>query len=154
MKGSPPLILHVNNDIKPTIISKPAVIPEHWRDQVKKELDRDVALGVLEVVPANTPDTWCSRMGVVGKADGNPRRVLDMRPLNKATVKQQHTMDSPFMQASRVPPNTWRSTLDAWMSYHNVPLDPDSRHYTTFITPWGRYRYLVSPQGHTVWRFI
>ena len=159
MKGSPPLVLHIDESVKPTVISKPAIIPAHWRDQVKHELERDCRLGVLQRVPANTPDTWCCRMGVVGKRDGAPRRVIDMRPLNKATIRQQHTMDSPFLQASRVDPNTWRTTLDAWSGYHSVPLDKSSRHLTTFITPWGRYRYLVSPQGHKVsgdsfnWRY-
>ena len=28
-----------------------------------------------------------------------------------------------------------------------MPIHPDVRHYTTFITPWGRYEYLVVPQG-------
>ena len=35
-----------------------------------------------------------------------------------------------------------------WNGYHSVPLHPDDRHLTTFITPWGRYRYLVAPQGY------
>ncbi len=29
-----------------------------------------------------------------------------------------------------------------------MQLHPDDRHYTTFITQWGRYRYLVGPQGY------
>ena len=28
-----------------------------------------------------------------------------------------------------------------------VPLHPDDRRYTQFITPWGRYKYLVVPHG-------
>ena len=27
-------------------------------------------------------------------------------------------------------------------------MDPKDRHLTTFITPWGRYRYRVCPQGY------
>ena len=30
----------------------------------------------------------------------------------------------------------------------SVPLHPDDRHYTTFITPWGRYQYCTAPQGN------
>ena len=29
-----------------------------------------------------------------------------------------------------------------------VPLDDRDKHLTTFITQWGRYRYLVAPQGY------
>ena len=57
MKGSPPLEFQVDKSIKPTVISRPAVIPANWKDQVKAEIDRDVAMGVLEPVPPNTPDT-------------------------------------------------------------------------------------------------
>jgi len=38
--------------------------------------------------------------------------------------------------------------IDAWNGYHSVPLHPDDRHYTTFITPWSRYRYCTAPQGY------
>ena len=36
---------------------------------------------------------------------------------------------------------------DAWNGYHRVPLREADQHLTTFITPWGRYRYLRNPQG-------
>ncbi len=29
-----------------------------------------------------------------------------------------------------------------------MALADEDRHYTTFITPWGRYRYLTAPQGY------
>ncbi|MEL6802917.1 MAG: DDE-type integrase/transposase/recombinase, partial [Bacteroidota bacterium] len=31
--------------------------------------------------------------------------------------------------------------------YHAIPLHKDSKHFTTFITPWGAYRYYRLPQG-------
>jgi hypothetical protein len=43
-----------------------------------------------------------------------------------------------------------KSVFDAWNGYHSVPLHPDDTHFTTFITPWGRYRYLTAPQGYKV----
>ena len=50
----------------------------------------------------------------------------------------------------KIPPNTWKTCNDAWNGYHSVPLDKDSRHLTTFITPFGRFWYLVTPQGQKV----
>ena len=55
---------------------------------------------------------------------------------------------SPFLQARSIPSHTYKTTFDAWNGYHSVPLHADDRHYTTFITPWGRYRYCVAPQGY------
>ena len=40
-----------------------------------------------------------------------------------------------------------KTVLDAWNGYHSVPLAPQAREATTFITEWGRYRYLRAPQG-------
>ena len=41
-----------------------------------------------------------------------------------------------------------KTTFDAWNGYHSIALDPDDKHLTTFITPWGRFRYCVCPQGY------
>ena len=132
----------------PTAIHTPIPVPAHWRAQVKADLDRDVALGVIEPVPIGTPTTWCHRMVIVPKKDGTPRRTVDLQSLNGASVRQTHHVDSPFRQASRVPPGMFKTILDAWNGYHSVLLDSESREATTFITPWGRYRYRTAPQGY------
>ena len=119
-------------------------------EKVKADLERDVALGVIEGVPLNTPVTWCSRMHMVGKKDGSCRRTVDLRPLNSATAAQTHLTQSPITQVQKVPGNTWRTTMDAWNGYHSVPLAKDSRDTTIFLTPLGRFRYLTNPQGQKV----
>ena len=53
--------------------------------KVKADLDRDMALGVLEKVLENTKVRWQSRMDVVSKKDGTCRWTVDLRPLNEAT---------------------------------------------------------------------
>ena len=37
--------------------------------------------------------------------------------------------------------------MNAWEGYHSIPITEEDRRVTTFITPWGRYRYKVLPQG-------
>ena len=147
MTNCPPLKLFLNPDAKPVAIHKPAVVPIHWQDKVKADLERDIALGVLEKVGPNTPVTWCSRMVVTSKADGTPRRTVDLQPQNKQSVRQTHHTSTPFKLAEQVPKGTKKSVTDAWNGYHSVPLCEEDRHITTFITPWGRYRYKVAPQG-------
>ena len=84
---------------------------------------------------------------MVGKKTGEPRRVVDLRHLNAATCRQTHYTEPPFLQATGIEPKTWRFTTDAWNGYHSVPIAEEDRHYTTFLTPWGRMRYRVAPQG-------
>ena len=147
MTGQPPFRIHIKPGSDPVAIHKPSTIPAHWVDQVRKEIEQDIALGVLERVLSNTPTTWCSRMHIVSKKSGDPRRVVDMRALNAATSRQTHATEPPFRQAMSVLPNTWRYSSDAWNGYHLIPLDERKRHATTFITPWSRLRYRVAPQG-------
>jgi hypothetical protein len=101
-------------------------------------------LGVLEKVPIGTPDTC---MVIVGKANGEPQRVVDYQPLNAHATREMHHTKSPYHQACSVPKMMKKSVFDAWNGYHSVPLHPDDTHFTTFITPWGRYRYLTAPRG-------
>ena len=75
-----PLELHVNPDAKPVAVHKPGLVPIHWQEQVLKDLERDVNIGVLEKVSPNTPVTWCSRMVVAAKSDGTPRRTVECGP--------------------------------------------------------------------------
>ena len=150
MDTSPPVKLIVEEGSEPVACTKASPIPINWLDKIKEELDKDVRLGVIAPVPENVPVTWCSRMGIVPKKSGEPRRVIDFRPLNKVTKSQTHPVESPFIQASRIPPGTWKRCSDAWNRYHSVPLDPESRHFTTFLTPFGRFWYLVNPQGQKI----
>ena len=121
LMDSPPMRLMIDPNATPVAHHSPIPVPLHWQDAVKAGLDRDVRLGVLEPVPIGEPVTWCHRMVICAK---------------------------PFHQARSVPQGKKKTVLDAWNGYHSVPLHPDDRHYTTFITPWGRYRYCTAPQGY------
>ena len=146
MEGKPLKITFVP-DATPTAVHTPIPVPHHWKKKVKEDLDRDVALGIIEAVPVGTPTAWCSRMVVAPKKDGTPRRTVDLQKLNDATMRETHHTASPFNQVSMIPAHTRKTVLDAWNGYHSLPLSPAARDATTFITEWGRYRYCRAPQG-------
>ena len=147
MDTSPPLRLFVDKSASPIAALSPSKIPLHWVDAVKQGLDRDINLGVLEQVPINDPQQWCSHMVVTPKTDGTPRRTIDFSPINKHAPRQLHHTRSPYIIATSVPANTVKTVLDNWHGYHSVPIHPEDRPLTTFITPYGRYRYKTAPQG-------
>ena len=146
MSDSPPLKLFIDEKAIPVACHKAAQIPIHFKQTVEEELRRDVKLGVLEEVPPNTPTTWCSRMCIQTKKNGKPRRVIDLQPVNKHAVRQTYMGASPFEIVNEIPIHTFRTTLDAWNGYHSVPIHEEDRHVTTFIIPWGRFRYRTTPQ--------
>ena len=148
LMDSPPMKLLVDPNAKPVAYHTPVPVPIHWRDAVKAGLDQDVRLGVIEPVPIGEPVTWCHRMVVCAKKSGQPRRTVDLQALNAHATRETHHTPSPFHQARSVPHGKKKTVFDAWNGYHSVPLCEEDRHLTTFITPWGRYRYKTAPQGY------
>ena len=148
MMTGPPLRLMVDPDAKPVAYHTPVPVALHWMEDVKAGLEQDVRQGVIEKVPVGEPVTWCHRMVVCAKKSGKPRRTVDFQPLNSHATRETHHTQSPFHQVRSVPSNMRKTVFDAWNGHHSVSLHPDDRHLTTFITPWGRYRYLVAPQGY------
>ena len=146
MEG-PPIQIHVDPNAKPVCLTKPAPIPLHWQERVEEELNRDVAMGVLERVPFGEATTWCFRLVITRKEDGGPRRTVDISPLNKYCEREVHASKSPFNLARSVPAGSVKSVFDAWNGYHSVPIREEDRHLTTFTTPWGLFRYKRAPQG-------
>lgn len=65
--SGPPLKHTLKPDAVQRAVYTPATVPIHWREEVKKQLDRDVDLGILERVPPNEPTLWQHRMVVVRK---------------------------------------------------------------------------------------
>ena len=147
---APMMKFHVNVDkeTKPVSLKTPATVPLHWQDKVYADLERDIALGVLERVPYGEPTQWCFRMVVSRKHDGSPRRTVDLSPLNRFCEREVHPSQSPFQVVHSIPKDSVKTVFDAWNSFHSVPIAVEDRHYTTFITPWGLYRYKRAPQGY------
>ena len=78
-----PLRLHIDPEAEPVAAYNARLVPIHLRDKVKAQMDEDVRLGIMERVPVGTETRWQSRMHVVVKPSGEPRRTVDFRHLNK-----------------------------------------------------------------------
>ena len=50
-----PIKIHINTQAEPIAIHKPILIPHHWQEEVKKQLDKDEELGIIEKVPVRVP---------------------------------------------------------------------------------------------------
>ncbi len=134
---------------EPVAVHSPIPTAHHWKKEVKELLDQNCSLGVIEPVPAGIPTTWCSRMLTTPKKNGTPRIVVDLQPLNAVSKRDTHHTPSPWNLACSIPKGMKKSILDVWNGFHLIPLSLESRDKTTFISEWGRYRYLRAPQGWT-----
>ena len=138
---------HVDPQATLSVIHTPVPVPLHWQDSVKEQLEDDIHLRVLEKMPIGEPSEWCHRMVLARKADGMPRRTVNLPLLNAHCLRETHHIKPPFQQAKTTPPYNGKTVTDAWNGFHSVPIRPEDHHFTTIITPWDRYKYRMAPQG-------
>jgi len=98
---------------------------------------------------------WTSPVLVIKKpgvnADGTPKNgwrfVLDLSATNSMIEPQQyHIPDLPEMY-NKLQGSKYVSLIDLTSGYWLCPLEEKSRDYTSFTTPFGTYRYTVTPMG-------
>ena len=141
MQGKPHHI-HLKEDATLYACHTPADVPLHWVKEVKDGVDRDIQQGIICRVPQGEPSEWVARMVVVPKKDGGPRRAVDYQKLNKSCLRETHHTPTPYNLVSSIPQFTYKTVADAHNGFHQSKLDEPSSKLTTFVTPWGRYRYL------------
>jgi hypothetical protein len=88
MMNCVPAHIHLKEDAKPHAMHNPFSIPIHWREEIKRMLDKDVEDRIIEPVPIGDPVTWCSPMVVTAKGDVSPRRTVDLQKLNQQCLRE------------------------------------------------------------------
>ena len=117
----------------------PAKIPE-----IRKELDKMLEKGVI--VPSESP--YSSPIVMVGKKDGSNRMCIDFRALNEVTVKDAYPIPRIGQTLDALEGASVFSSLDLASGYWQVPLAPNDRHKTAFVTPdGGLYEFVKMPFG-------
>ena len=89
-------------------------------------------------------------MSFVPKPGGKVRSVVDLVELNKYVERPTHPFPAPRDIIAQIPSTSkCFAVFDALHGYWQIPLDEESKPLTTFITEFGRYRYLHAPMGLT-----
>ena len=143
----PPMRIYLKDNAKPYAVYTPRMIPLAWQSLVKDELDAMVDQGII--VPAgDEPSEWCHPLVTVAKPNGAVRLTVDLTKLNPQVLRPVHPSPTPHAAVRRVGPGTrYYTTMDALYGYWQVPLAEEDQHLTTFITPYGRYRFCRGPMG-------
>ena len=150
MKGpviGEPMAISLKEDAKPFAIHTARQIPFALRDQIKQELDDMVAKNILAPV-GDVPTKWCHPLVVVPKPGGAVRLCVDLTRLNSEVVRTAHPIKTPMEAVSNLKPNAkFFAKFDLTKGYWQMPLAKESQELTTFITPFGKYKYLRCPMG-------
>ena len=119
-------------EIKP-VVNCARRIPISMIIRVKTKLESMEQANIISKVDQPTP--WVNSMVVVEKKDGSVRICLEPRELNKAILREHHHIPTLDDIAYRFAGVKIFSIVDMKHGYWHVPLDQESRLFTTFTTP-------------------
>ena len=98
------------------------------------------------ISPVDCPTDWVSNLQIVEKPNSSELRIcLDPKPLNEC-IKCEHflipTIDD---LTSGLANKRVFSVLDLKTGYWQMELDKASSDLTTFMTPFGRFKFIRAP---------
>ena len=100
------------------------------------------------ITPVMEPTDWTHPLVVVAKKDGTPRICADLTKLNRHVDRPIHPLTTPKQAVSSISSKAkYFTTYDATHGYWQIPIAEESRALTTFVTPWGRFKFLRGPMG-------
>ena len=123
--------------------SKAYPLPYVMRSAVDEEVDSMLELGIIE--PSTAP--YASPIVVVKKPDGSNRFCVDYRKLNKITIFDPEPLPQIKDMFADLTGCQYFSKFDFSKGYWAVPVNPEDRDLTTFITHRGLFRFKVMPFG-------
>ena len=114
-------------------------------DAIDHTIDRMVEADLIE--ECSSP--WAFNLVVVAKPGSptTPRITVDLRGLNEVTVKDKFPLPRVQDCFDSLSGASWFCQLDLTGSFSQVPLEPQDRNKTAFISRRGQFRYKVMPQG-------
>ena len=115
---------------------------------VKEELGRLESAGIIEKV--TEPTDWCAPIVPVPKPGGKVRLTVDFKKLNASVKRERYELPTFVELSTAVQGSDTFSKLDATSGFFHLPLSEESKHLTTFLTPFGRYRFNRLPMGITL----
>ncbi|KAL8584885.1 hypothetical protein ACOMHN_037588 [Nucella lapillus] len=143
LEGEQTILLE--NNAKPFSQSVPRRVPVPLLKKVEAELNKMVEDEVI--VPVDYPTDWCSPIVVVPKTNGDVRICVDLTRLNSSVKREVYAMPAVEETLSKISEGKVFTKIDANSGFYQIPLDDESSKLTTFITPFGRFKFQRLPYG-------
>ena len=140
--------ISLTKDAHPFCVTTPRSIPFAYREKLKQEIDLLVDQGII--TPVTDPTDWCAPIVVAPKKGTDRIRMcVDLSKLNRFVRRERYPSVTPAEAVTDIHQSQAKffTVFDALKGYHQCPLDEESQNLTTFITPFGRFKYLRAPYG-------
>jgi hypothetical protein len=99
------------------------------------------------ICPSVSP--WGAPIPFVKKKDGTLRLCIDFQQLNKYTINNKYPLPRIDDLFDRLRGENIYSKIDLRVGYHQVRINEEDIHKTTFRTMYGHYEFVVVPFGMT-----
>lgn len=140
--------IHLEPNAIPCRVTKCRNIAYANMGKLKKELEKLTEEKIISKM--TVPTEWVNPIVVTNKKNSDDIRLcIDFRHLNKFCQREHFTSLTvqetvQLMEADKA---KFFSKFDAKKGYHQCELDEESKNLTTFLTPFGRFRYERAPFG-------
>ena len=138
----------LTEEAKPFCVKTPRAVPFAYRDKLKAELETLQEQGII--TPVTYPTEWCAPIVVTPKKESDSIRMcVDLSHLNRYVKRERYHSATPAQAVADITAEKANvfTKIDAKKGYHQCPLDESSQNLTTFITPFGRFKFLRAPYG-------
>lgn len=141
----PPVKIRLKADAQPFCLYTPRKVAHPILPRLKQKLESMDRMGIT--APVQGPSEWCAGMVAPLKKNGEPRICVDLTALNKSVLREIHPMASVDSNLAKLCGGKIFTKLDANAAFWQAPLHESSQDLTTFITPFGRRKFLRLPYG-------
>ena len=142
--------VELTKDAVPFHCGRPIRIPHIHFETLKKEAQRLVDIGVLKVVGGTKAGPWCAPSFIVPKKDGRVHFITDYRELNKSIRRKPWPMPHITDLIQDIGAYTYVTAIDLSMGYYHLRLSDELSDMSTFILPFGLFKYRRLPMGLSI----
>lgn len=125
------------------VVYRPYRLSYKDRETVKNMVGELLQNGIIE----ESSSSYASPILLVSKKTGGQRLCVDYRTLNSRTIKDHFPLPRIEDQIDSLNGSKYFTNLDLTSGYYQIPISPDCRHLTAFITPDGLYQFKRMPFG-------
>ena len=118
----------------------PKVLEKPFRNEI-------VLLQEMGLIEQSTAPLAAPMFAIPKKTPSSVRLVVDYRRLNAVTVPDPYYLPRIEDTLERMAQAQFFSTFDLARGFYQVPLEETDRDKTTFLTPFGKFRFKVLPFG-------
>lgn len=127
------------------VVRPPRRIPNAIKERLKTTLESLEESGVIQKI--DKPTDWVNNLVIAEKKNGNLRICLDPKFLNQAIKRERSYIPTRDDIKNKLVGMKWFTVMDMKEAFYQIELDDESANLCTFITPFGRYRFLRLPFG-------